>query len=191
MRRKAHKIVCHTPAIYVSTKKGRKTRLRWFHYQNIQIFLVIKESSKLKIASIVLVALISFPLSIAIADETAEMSFKQGSVIIRCGTPPGQNTHISNKLFEAAFPNWITSLQDHANEGLVARAHYLGILKEGIFIVVVGDDREDALSNSEIVLSDLGKIMHAAIEKTGETPPFAAEDACIVGEIGPVAILPK
>lgn len=145
----------------------------------------------MKIASIVLTALAYIPLSIAVADESAEMSFGEGSVIIRCGTPPGQDKQISNKLFEAAFPNWITSLQEHANEGRVSRAHYLGVLKEGIFIVVVGDDRESALNNSELVLSDLGKIMEKAIEETGETPPFTTEESCLVGEIGPVAILPR
>ena len=130
-------------------------------------------------------------LASAWANESTEISFVEGSVIIRCGTPPGQDNHISDKLFEAAFPNWITSLQKHANEGRVVRAHYLGILKEGIFIVVTGDNREDALANSEIVLSDLGEIMDKAMEEIGEKPPFTAEESCLVGEIGPVAILPK
>ncbi len=145
----------------------------------------------MKIASIVLTALALTPLSIASADEAAEMSFSQGSVIIRCGTPPGQDNHISNKLFEAAFPNWMISLQEHANEGRVARAHYLGELKEGIFIVVTGDSRDEALSNSNLVLTDLGKIMDKAIVETGEKPEFTAEESCVVGEIGPVAILPQ
>ena len=145
----------------------------------------------MKIASIVLAAFAYIPLSVALAEEAAEMSFSEGSVIIRCGTPVGQDSHISSTLFEAAFPNWIISLQEHANEGRVARAHYLGILKEGFFIVVVGDDREIALSNSELVLSDLGKIMEEAIEEIGETSSFTAEESCLVGEIGPVAILPK
>ncbi len=130
-------------------------------------------------------------LSSASADEATEMSFDEGSVIIRCGTPPGKDNHISDALFEAAFPNWMTSLQTHANEGRVARAHYLGVLKQGIFIVVVGDTREQAKENSELVLSDLGKIMEDAMDSTGETPPFTAEESCLVGEIGPVAILPQ
>ena len=145
----------------------------------------------MKITSIVLTALTCLPISIAAADEAAEMPFGEGSVLIRCGTPPGQDNHISNKLFKAAFPNWMTSLQKHANDGRVARAHYLGILKEGIFIVVNGDSREDAAANAEMVLQDLGKIMDKAIEETGDTPPFTAEESCIVGEIGPVAILPQ
>ena len=132
-----------------------------------------------------------FLLSSVWANEVTEMSFAEGSVIIRCGTPQGQDNHISDKLFEAAFPNWITSLQNHANEGRVSRVNYLGILKEGLFIVVIGDSREDALANSEIVVSDLGKIMEKAVEETGETPPFTGEDACLLGEIGPVAILPN
>lgn len=144
----------------------------------------------MKNAVIVVTLLTCLSLSAVWADEAAEMSFGQGSVIIRCGTPPGQENHISNTLFEAAFPNWIISLQMHANEGRVARAHYLGVLKAGMFIVVIGDSREVALSNSELVLSDLGEIMKKAMKETGETPPFTAEDACLVGEIGPVAILP-
>lgn len=145
----------------------------------------------MKITVMVLSVFTFLSISVAHADEAAEMSFGEGSVMIRCGTPPGQDNHISNKLFEAAFPNWMISLQEHANEGRIARAHYLGILKEGIFIVVVGDDREDALSNSALVMADLGKIMEKAIEETGDTPPFSAEESCLVGEIGPVAILPK
>lgn len=145
----------------------------------------------MKITVIVFGVLTFLSISVAHADEAAEMSFGEGSVMIRCGTPPGQDNHISNKLFEAAFPTWMISLQEHADEGRVARAHYLGILKEGIFIVVVGDDREDALSNSELVLADLGKIMEKAIKETGDSPPFSAEESCLVGEIGPVAILPK
>ncbi len=145
----------------------------------------------MKITNIIITILIYIPLSIVLADEAAEMSFAEGSVLIRCGTPPGQDNHISNKLFEAAFPDWIINLQQHANEGRIARAHYLGVLKEGIFIVVIGDSREDALSNSEIVLSDLGIIMKNAIEETGDAPPFTAEKSCLVGEIGPVAILPR
>ena len=138
------------------------------------------------------VALFVYVFSINVsADESTEMSFGEGSVIIRCGTPPGQDNHISDKLFEAAFPNWMTSLQIHADDGLVRRAHYLGLLKEGIFIVVVGEDREGAKRNSQVVLADLGKIMEEAMQSTGETPPFTAEESCLVSEIGPVAILPR
>ena len=142
---------------------------------------------KLAVASL----LICFSSSNIWADEAGEMSFSEGSVIIRCGTPPGSDNDISNKLFAAAFPNWITSLQTHANEGLISRAHYLGVLKRGMFIVVIGDTKEDAKSNSEIVLSDLAQIMEKAIKETGQTPPFSAEEACLVGEIGPIAILPQ
>jgi len=145
----------------------------------------------MKLASALITFLTFVPLSIALADEAADMSFAKGSVIIRCDTPSGQDNPISNKLFEAAFPNWIISLQKHANEGRIARAHYLGALKEGIFIVVIGTSREDALSNSEIVLTDLGKIMKKATMETGDTPPFSVEDSCVAGEIGPVAILPR
>ena len=65
---------------------------------------VSEKSKKMKIASVVLAALAYIQLSNALADEAAEMSFGEGSVIIRCGTPPGQDNHISNKLFEAASP---------------------------------------------------------------------------------------
>lgn len=144
----------------------------------------------MKIVSIVLTLLTCLSLPNVRADETTDMYFDEGSMIIRCGTPVGQENHISDALFKAAFPNWITSLQRHANQGRVARAHYLGVLKEGLFIVVIGDSREEALKNSEIVLFDLGKIMEEAIQKTGDTPPFTAKESCLTGEIGPVAILP-
>ncbi len=67
----------------------------------------------------------------------------------------------------------------------------LGALKQGIFIVVSGEDKEQALANSKVVMSDLSNIMEKAIKDTGEAPPFSPDEACLVGEIGPVAILPK
>ncbi len=56
------------------------------------------------------------------ANEATEITFKEGSVLIRCGTPPGQSDHISDALFESAFPHLMTALQQRAHEGLVSRA---------------------------------------------------------------------
>lgn len=124
-------------------------------------------------------------ISIANADQT-NVLFDEGRVLIRCSS--GQD--INNELFEAAFPGWITSLQKHADAGLVARAHYLGRLKEGIFIVVTGESKDAAAANAKIVMADLTAVTQKATEKTGLEPVASLDEACQTSEIGPVAILP-
>ncbi len=136
---------------------------------------------------IIIISLSLIYLPVASADQT-DISFKEGSVLIRCST--GQK--IRTELFEAAFSNWITTLQLHANEGRVVRAHYLGQLKEGIFIVVAGTSKNDAAVNAEIVLADLAEITQQAVAKAGMEPVIInLDEDCQIIEIGPVAVLPK
>ena len=119
--------------------------------------------------------------------DQSDVVFQDGSVLIRCAS--GQE--INDELFNAAFPNWIKSLQQHADDGLIRRAHYLGKLKEGIFIVVAGDSREQAAENAQVVLSDLTAVAEAAGQATGVESSVNPENTCQTTEIGPVAILPS
>lgn len=123
--------------------------------------------------------------SVANADQ-ANVVFSEGSVLIRCSS--GQE--ISDDLFKAAFPDWMARLQKHANAGLVKRAHYLGRLKEGIFIVVAGESRDQAGENAKTVMADLAAIAQKAVDENGLQQPVSLDETCQTSEIGPVAILP-
>lgn len=131
----------------------------------------------------------AFSLNVDAADQT-DMEFDQGTVLIRCTTPDG-HPQISRELFKRGFPHWITNLQKRANEGLIARVHYLGSLKEGLFIVVNGENRQEALKNAVVIIDEINTVMENAIEDSGDQPGFDQNDACQHIEIGPVAILPK
>ncbi len=123
------------------------------------------------------------------ADET-EIVFTEGTVLVRCVVPDG-HPQISTELFNAGFPHWISNLQKQANEGLISRVHYLGELKEGLFIVVEGSTRTEAKDNALVVIKGINTVMEQAIEASGEQPGFDQSDACQSIEIGPVAILPR
>ncbi|MFD2190810.1 hypothetical protein [Pistricoccus aurantiacus] len=108
--------------------------------------------------------------------------FEQGSVLIICEPPEGQE--LTMDQFNQAFPRWITVMQKLADEGTVKRAHYLGQLKEGVFIVVDGSDRDEAMESAVALSDQLNTIF---TEETGIT----AVDTCEFREIGPVAVLPR
>ena len=118
----------------------------------------------------------------AVADDQTEITFDQGSVLVLC-TPP-EGTEISREDFEKAFPRWIEFMQTRANDGTIVRAHYLGKLKEGIFVVVGGESTDAAMDNAVAVSDGLNAIFN---EATG----MDAESTCGFREIGPVAILPQ
>lgn len=125
----------------------------------------------------------------AIAEDQTNYQFTEGSVLIRCMVPEDQNK-ITTELFNSAFPQWITILQNYANEGLISRAHYLGELKEGIFIVVIGKDKEESMKNAETVITDINRITAKAMQDTSTALSFDAADACQFIEIGPLAVQP-
>ena len=52
------------------------------------------------------------------SEDQTSYQFAQGSVLIRCMAPEGQ-PQIATELFNRAFPQWITVLQERANEGLI------------------------------------------------------------------------
>jgi len=124
---------------------------------------------------------------LAHAEDQTTFKFDKGNVLIHC-LAPDENSMLSTEQFNAAFPHWITGLQDLANEGIVVRAHYLGELKEGIFIVVTGEDKAAARANAQMVLDKNTEILAQALEQTGSAE---AEARCETIEIGPVAVLPQ
>lgn len=125
------------------------------------------------------------------ADDQSNVAFKDGSVIIHCAAPSKQQ-QISVDIFNEAFPLWITELQNFANEGKIARAHYLNDLREGIFIAVRGEDRKQAMSHALEIQGMNQLIMKEALAKAGvEEVNFDPAKACQFIEIGPVAILPQ
>ncbi len=122
------------------------------------------------------------------SEDQSNIEFAEGSVHIYCTQPPNAN----EELFLEAFPKLIASLQIHADEGRVVRAHYLKELKHGIFVVVGGDTREDAVVNADLLLEEQRAILSAASESVGaESSDDVSDNTCRMFEVGPVAILPK
>lgn len=124
------------------------------------------------------------------AEDQTNYVFENGSVIIHCAAPT-QDEQISTDVFNEAFPLWITKLQVHANEGRIARAHFLSELKQGIFIVVVGEDRDAAMAQALEIQAENQTIMQGALDKAEvDVSNFDFDSGCRLIEIGPVAILP-
>ncbi len=130
-------------------------------------------------------ALLMMPLVVptVLANESqSKITFDQGSVLVICAPPEG--VKLTTEQFNKAFPEWITTLQIRANEGVITRAHYLGELKAGIFIVVGGDSAQIAMENASAISDEL----NAIYRKTTGTDGI---ETCKFREIGPVAILPQ
>ena len=119
----------------------------------------------------------------AFADDPANLAFDQGSVLVICGERV-TGGDISSDQFFAGFPDWITMLQAKANEGVVARAHYLSRVKEGVFIVFSGPDKETAMKNASDVVGELTSVYARVTGNEGV-------EICRSYEIGPVAALPR
>ncbi len=128
--------------------------------------------------SVLLVLTISSP---ALSEE--DLAFDQGSVLVVCGEAASGVT-LSFDDFNAGFPEWVTMLQEKANEGVIVRAHFLGSVREGVFFVVAGPDVDAALKNARDVVDALER---AYREGTGKEN----QDVCKYHAIGPVAVLPR
>ncbi len=122
--------------------------------------------------------------------DQADMKFDESTLLVRCKAPAG-HPQISTELFNAGYPHWITNLRQMADDGIIRRVHYLGVLKEGLFIVIEATSRQEAADKASFVIADINAVMEAAIEASGERPTFDQNEACETIEIGPVAILPK
>ncbi len=123
-----------------------------------------------------------FVTPLVMADDQSNITFSQGSVLIICAPPEG--VELTAEQFNSAFPEWITYLQTKANEGVITRAHYLGELKAGMFIVVAGKDKDDAMKNAQSVIGQLDDTFRKVTGLEGA-------DTCKFREIGPVAIVPQ
>lgn len=137
-----------------------------------------------------LVALVTFLVIPSVfAQDQSDIKFTEGSVLIYC-TAPTESGQISTKVFNEAFPKWMARLQERADEGTIARAHYLSDLKSGLFVVVLGNSTEQAMSNAGMVMSENRNILIDAYEKAGlDLRP--EDERCTLIEIGPVAVLPR
>ena len=119
-----------------------------------------------------------------------DLEFDGGAVLILC-TAPAPDSEAHARVFEHSFPRLIENMQLRANEGDLVRAHYLGRLKDGCFIVV-GDDIEEARQNAAELQQENGAIVAEAIEAAGleRRPDADPNDTCRTTEIGLVAVLP-
>lgn len=118
------------------------------------------------------------------AQETVTKSgaFNVGSVAMMCTAPT--NKEVTDAQFEVALPQWIETLQTMANEGVVKRAHHLGRIKDGIFIIFTGESPQDALNNAVLASYKLSQIF---IDATG----IQNFNSCTYTQLGPVAVLPQ
>ena len=116
----------------------------------------------------VALAVATAPPASAQADETdmIDLEFDGGAVLILC-TAPAPDSEAHARVFEDSFPRLIENMQLRANEGDLVRAHYLGRLKDGFFIVVGGDDIEEARQNAAELQQEDGAIVAEAIEAAG------------------------
>ncbi len=119
-------------------------------------------------------------------NKQADVKFEQGTVIVICKSPVTDDK-VKSELFNSSFPNLIIKLQNDYNEGRIIRAHYLGSLKDGIFMLVGGENKDDALSNAKIIVDENIEIIKSAF-KEKNLPYVAHENSCVFHEIGPVAI---
>ena len=134
------------------------------------------------VTQIALLFLSMFFLADALAANESDGDFEQGSVVMFCTKVEG--IEIPETAFQKAFPQWMDTLQLLADEGIVIRAHFLREFKNGIFVVIAGDTREEAMNNAVLTSYKLSNIF---IEATG----LENFNTCTFDEIGPVAILPS
>lgn len=138
---------------------------------------------------ILLFVMTVFSVSIYAQDQS-EIYFSEGSVLIYCSKNDNPQ-ELTTELFNEAFPNLIELLQQKANAGLISRAHYLSQLKEGVFIVVKGDSREESITNAEDILTSIDEVMASAMKKLELPQTGKTTDSCKTLEIGPIAIAPN
>ncbi|MEM1176263.1 MAG: hypothetical protein AAGA33_06880 [Pseudomonadota bacterium] len=116
-------------------------------------------------------------------DDPADLAFEQGNVLVICGKPVTGGELTSDAFFEG-FGEWITLLQEKANAGVIARAHYLDNLKDGVFIVFEGPDRALAQQRADEVIDELTTI-YRDIEGVTDI------EICRSHQIGPIAAFPR
>ena len=137
-----------------------------------------------------LASLLIFASSSVFADEeVANTSFSESSVLMFCSVPePESETH--SDLFLDAFPKLISTMIKSANEGGLERAHYMGRLKDGFFLVFRGESLEKAQAKADELLALNDAVIKDVLATVDIKSDTAFSDSCKSFEIGPVAVLP-
>jgi hypothetical protein len=134
-----------------------------------------------------LTAITFFVLSASTSVNAAfNVEFHQGDVLIHCERPPEER--LPEEVFNKIFPKITKRLQTYANEGKVVRAHYMGKLGQGLFIVVRGENKQDAMANAKLIRQEN---LITIYEATKESKIGPQPDYCQLFTIGPVAVLPQ
>ncbi len=68
---------------------------------------------------------------------------------------------------------------------------YVGSLRDGIFIVADGQDRDEAVANARTVVDENRALLEASALEAGVGSAMDLSDACRLVDIGPVAVLPR
>ncbi|ABA59104.1 hypothetical protein Noc_2651 [Nitrosococcus oceani ATCC 19707] len=113
--------------------------------------------------------------------------FDESDVLLHCERPPEADKY-PEEVFNKIFPEITKRLQTYANKGKVLRAHYMGKLGQGFFVVVQGKNEEDAIANAKRIRQENLTTIYEATKdsKIGPQP-----DYCQMFSIGPVAVLPQ
>lgn len=136
---------------------------------------------------LLILALALLSLGAVADDHESEMVFDEGTVAIYCSVM--EEDEVPERVFNAAFPGWISDLQGDADAGKIIRVHYLPKFRGGVFIVVDGEDLADARNNATEILEKHHAVLREAWAASEASAPPGAP--CEMIEIGPVALLPR
>lgn len=118
-------------------------------------------------------------------NDQTELIFHDGVVLVTCGAEKA-NQKVSTDLFNQAFPPLLTALGEFIKQGKLIRAHYLGELKEGVFLVVGGSDRSIAMENAKEIAAETTKVLKKAMLDAKVEDDFQLNDSCRYTEVGPL-----
>lgn len=140
--------------------------------------------NKIKYLSMITFFVLFASTSVNAASNT---EFHQGDVLIHCERPPEADKY-PEEVFNKIFSKITARLQTYANEGKVVRAHYMGKLGQGFFVVVRGKNKQDAMANAKRIRQEN---LITIYEATKDSKIGPQSDYCQLFSIGPVAVLPN
>ncbi len=118
-------------------------------------------------------------------NDQTDIIFHEGYVLVKCGGEP-DDTKASTELFSDSYIKLMPELKRFSNEGKLVRAHYLGELKSGVFMVVTGSDRDKARENAKEIVQVTSDIIKDSMVKINFDENFEPSEACSYIEIGPL-----
>ena len=139
-----------------------------------------------KLASLLLIVSSSVFASEA---ELANTTFSESSVLLFCEAP-NSDSEQHTQVFLDAFPKLIANMTKVANEGGLERAHYLGNLNDGFFLVFRGDTLELAQAKADELVAQNDAIIKEALASADIEADSPFSDSCKAFKIGPVAVVP-